>query len=69
MEQNDSKYGVCEKCHTNLVAVWFTEEETAVSREGFRYSTGRKRRAVNYLYCPECFAKYCVDDSFDGPWR
>ena len=67
--KDESKYGVCPDCGTDLIAVWFTEEETEKARDGFTYKTGRKRRAVDYLLCSCCLTRYCVDDSFDGPWR
>lgn len=62
-----NKYGVCSRCGTDLVPVWFIDEETKVTN-GHMYKTGRKRRAVDYLECPFCFKKECVDDSFDGDW-
>ena len=62
-----SKYGQCENCGTDLEAVWFEEEEYETAH-GVRYKTGRKRRAVDYLICPICLERECVDDSFDGPW-
>lgn len=54
------KYGNCSECGSSLIPVWFIEEE---------YETGRTRKAVDYLFCPNCLNKECVDDSFDGPWR
>lgn len=62
-------YGVCEKCGADMQPVWFTEEEYKVTNDGFRYRTGRERRAVSHLECPYCFAKACVDDTFDGAWH
>ena len=65
-----TKYGVCENCNEPLEPVWFTEEETVVDNYSHMiYHTGRTRRAVDYLVCPCCLKKFCVDDSFDGPWR
>ena len=62
-----SKYGECSVCGESLEAVWFIEEEYNTF-EGRMYKTGRKRRAIDYLVCPECDHKECIDDSFDGPW-
>lgn len=62
-------YGYCEKCGSALNPLWFIEEEYKITADGFWYKTGRTRRAVDYLECPNCFARYCVDDSFDGPWH
>lgn len=64
-----SKYGICEVCDSELEPVWFLEEEYQTTRDGYMYRTGRVRHAVDYLECPFCLKKYCVDDSFDGPWR
>lgn len=63
-----SKYGCCPECGAPMEAVWFEEEETKTF-QGTMYNTGRKRRAVDYLVCPICFIRECVDDSFDGPWQ
>lgn len=51
-----------------MIPIWFTEEEEKVVC-GCRYKTGRKRRAVSHLECPNCFTKKCVDESFDEPWK
>lgn len=64
----DTNYGVCE-CGASLEPEFFTEEEEKVTPEGWKYKTGRKRRAVSHLFCPCCLKNYCVDDSFDGPWH
>lgn len=64
---NNSIYGECCKCGTSLEPIWFIEEENKVEY-GCMYKTGRKRRAVDYLICPYCLHKECVDDSFDGDW-
>ena len=58
----------CYKCGSKMLPVWFTEEEEAVTRDGCRYKTGRKRIALSHLECPDCFTVECVDDSFDGQW-
>lgn len=58
----------CPKCRSIMFPVWYTEEEEIVEN-GYRYKTGRKRRAVSHLECPNCLTKECVDDSFDQPWR
>ena len=51
-----------------MEAVWFIDEEYK-TMQGMMYKTGRKRQAVDYLVCPVCYKRECVDDSFDGPWR
>lgn len=58
----------CPKCGQTMIPVYFTEEETKTTIYGTMYKTGRKRRAVSHLECPECWTKECVDDSFDGDW-
>ena len=58
----------CPKCGSIMIPIWFTDEEEKVTY-GCRHKTGRKRRAVSHLECPDCFTKECVDDSFDQPWR
>ena len=63
------RFGNCTECGYPLMAIWFTEEEYKTTSYGAMYKTGRKRRAVDYLICEVCGAKYCVDDSFDGEWR
>lgn len=60
-------YGGCSECGTPLEPVWFTEEEYKTVN-GCIFKTGRKRRAVDYLVCPNCFHKEIVDNSFDGNW-
>lgn len=65
--ENQYKYGTCE-CGGELAPVWFEEEEHVV-RDGNMYRTGRKRTACSHLVCIECFKNYCVDGTFDGPWR
>lgn len=62
------KYGICAECGVELEAVWCQEQEY-VDFAGIQYPTGKVRRAVDYLECPCCLKKNCVDDSFDGPWR
>lgn len=63
----NNKYGICPGCKTELIPIWFMEEEFRIE-SGIMYKTGRKRRAVDYLECPSCLKKECVDDSFDGNW-
>ena len=63
-----SKYGQCPECGADMEAVWFIDEEYK-TMQGMMYKTGRKRQAVDYLVCPICYTRECVDDSFDGPWR
>lgn len=62
-----SDFGICEDCGVELEAVWFTEYEYRTIN-GSMYRTGRYRNAVDYLICPMCLNKQCVDDSFDGLW-
>ena len=59
-------YGAC-KCGADLEPVFFIEEETRCV-DGYMIHTGRKRRAVSHLTCPNCLRNFPVDDSFDGPW-
>ena len=69
MSQDDIYlYGIsCSECGCTMEPVFFTEDEYKTSN-GSLYKTGRKRLAVDYLICPCCLTKECVDDSFDGPW-
>ena len=60
-------YGKCD-CGEKLVPIWYVEEETEMIY-GTPHKTGRKRNAVNYLFCESCGEKHCVDDSFDGYWH
>lgn len=64
---NNSMYGECSECGTPLEPVWFIEEEYKTIN-GCMFKTDRKRRAVDYLICPCCLQKACVDNSFDGNW-
>lgn len=64
----ESKYGKCDRCGSDMMPVWFTEEEYKRGSVGSLIKTGRKRRACSHLECPSCFRSYCVDDSFDGRW-
>lgn len=64
----DIDYGQCPECHCDLVPIWFKEKETKI-KDGHLYYTGRVRRAVSHLICPECLTPECVDDSFDWPWE
>ena len=61
------RFGICKECDVPLEAV--LEEKQLVTRNGYIYKTRRVRTVVDYLICPCCLAKHCVDDSFDGPWR
>lgn len=65
---DNSEYGYCDECDVILEPVWFIEEEYITSG-GIMCRTGRKRRAVDYLICPCCLKKQCVDESFDGAWH
>lgn len=67
MSRFTNDFGQCSYCGANLEPVYFIEEETKIEC-GVLYKTGRKRRAVNYLVCPICLHKECVDDTFDGAW-
>lgn len=62
-------FGLCPECGYPLEAVWFIEEEYEITQFTYMYRTGRKRRAVDYLFCEVCKKKQCVDDTFDGPWK
>lgn len=64
-----NRYGHCPECGGDLEPVHYIEEEYKITRNGYRYKTGRKRRAVSHLVCTLCLKNQCVDDSFDGPWR
>lgn len=68
MMTNKEKFGTCECCGGSLVPVTFTEHEYKTVG-GIQIRTGRKRCAVSHLECADCLKRYCVDDSFDGPWR
>ena len=48
-------FGKCPRCGTELEAIWFEEEEE-VYEPSIKYirRTGRKRRNIAYLECPEC---------------
>lgn len=63
-----NKYGQCE-CDNDLSPVWFEEKEYAVTKDGYHYATGRVRTAVSHLTCDICGKNYCIDDSYDLPWR
>ena len=67
--ETDATFGICERCGGHLSPVIFTEYEEKVTGQGWRYKTGRWRRAVSHLTCDTCLKNYCVDDSFDGPWH
>lgn len=69
MANEKVNFGDCPECGYPLEAVWFTEDEYKITDFGAMYRTGRKRRAVDYLLCPWCGKKQCVDDTFDGQWR
>ncbi|GCD11681.1 hypothetical protein [Clostridium tagluense] len=62
-----SRFGTCSICGSNLVLVWFIEEETKIIN-GVMYKTGKKRKACSHLECTTCFKNVCIDDSFDGNW-
>jgi hypothetical protein len=62
------KYGFCKYCYTQLEPVWFEDMEE-VYENGHQCQTGRWRKAVDYLICPNCLKKECVDDTFDGAYH
>lgn len=60
----DMDYGKCDICNSDLEAEIFLDTEYGK----YGIPTGRVRQAVGVLYCPYCGKRYCVDDTFDGPW-
>lgn len=70
MYKEDVDYGTCSDCGVKLEPVFFIDEEEEISPvyPHSRIKTGRTRRAVDYLVCPICLCRECVDDSFDTPW-
>lgn len=66
-ESNANPFGICGTCGCELEPSYFVEEEEII-QHGVRFKTGRVRRAVDCLVCPNCLRTECVDDSFDGPW-
>lgn len=66
MSGQTKQFGTC-KCCAPLVPAYFIEEERVLIN-GVWLETGRKRYAIDYLYCPQCGIKYPVDDSADGSW-
>lgn len=61
--------GFCERCGTELEPVYFREEESYIDEYGHLMRTGRTRRAVDYLVCPNCLKRYIVDGDFgNGEW-
>lgn len=63
-----NKYGYCDICKCPLEPIWFVEEEYTIDKYKNQIKTGRKKHAVDYLICPNCLKRYCIDDSFDGDW-
>ena len=59
------KYGNCAECGESLMATLFIDYE----RDDSGMLTGRQRIDVDYLFCPLCGEKYCVDDTFAQPWH
>ena len=68
-DTHEAFYGLCTRCGGDLVPVTFKDEEEKITRDGWKYRTGRWRIAVSHLECPYCLKNYCVDDTFDGPWH
>ena len=62
---NKDRYGKCAECGGTLEPVWYIEYE----RDEDGILTGRQRRDVDYLECPYCGKRYCVDDSLAMPWH
>jgi uncharacterized protein with PIN domain len=62
---NKDRYGECAECDGALEPVWYIEYE----RDEDGILTGRQRHDVDYLVCPYCGKRYCVDDSFAMPWH
>lgn len=50
----EDKYGKC-SCGADLTPVWYTKEEYKTTPNGVMRPTGRVRRAVDHLICPNCF--------------
>ena len=59
---------MCSNCKTTTEADWFIEEEYKYI-EGCICKTGRVRKNINYFFCPLCFKKFPVDDTFAYPWK
>lgn len=66
-DNNNIDYGICDQCNYPLKPIWFIEKEYKTNH-GHEYPTGRVRKAVDYLICPSCLEKYCIDDTLDDPW-
>lgn len=64
----ESIYGNCDRCNSQLEPIWFTEYEYE-TYGGTRVKTGRKRKSVSHLICPNCMKNYIVGDSYDGSWH
>ena len=62
MEDKKDQF-LCRYCGSPMAKKWFTEYEEI---NGVR--TGRRRQAVDYLYCLQCFRQEPVDDSMDREW-
>lgn len=62
-------FGKCPHCGCDLEGIWFIEEEE-IYDSGVKayYKTGRKRRNLSHLECPECWHREAVDDSFAQEW-
>lgn len=63
----ESKFGKCVNCDTEMIPIWFKEDEYIINN-GRRIKSGRTRTACSHLECPICLNKECVDDTFDMPW-
>lgn len=61
-------FGNCPYCGGLLAPVYYTEDETTITDDGYMYRTGRKRRAISHLVCESCLRNQCIDDSYDGLW-
>ena len=59
----------CSRCDVTLEAKMYIEEEEILLSHHWE-KTGRIRQNVDYLFCPFCGNKECVDcETFAGNWR
>lgn len=57
-------YGICKHCGVNIEPIISIVPEVK-SLHGYTYLTGKVVRVVDYLQCPCCLRKECVDGSDD----
>lgn len=55
----------CDECGIKLIPIIFIDYEY----DNNMIKTGRKRKAISHLTCPQCLKNYTVDDSFDENWH